>query len=113
MLPSEVLAELEAARRGGRRPRHRLRLRADGRKIRVLRLWPEGFAVADADALRLRGLVDLYDGARHLSQCLIVATDAAEGEVRYEFKRVSAASATQPRDFAPDEPPPAGLLPRD
>ncbi len=70
-------------------------------------------SVEEENAPQLRGLVDLYDGSRHLSQCLIVASEAEGGEMRYEFKRSTAASDSAPIDFyrAPDAP--VGLLGHD
>ncbi len=113
MLPNEVLEGLAQARRARQKRKSTLRVEIDGQWFRVLRLWADGFAVADTDAPRLRGLVDLHDGSRHVSQCLIVASTAADGEMRYEFKRATAVSDTAPLDFAPERPPPAGLLGRD
>lgn len=111
-LPEEVRRGLaEAGRRAARR-RSRLRIRVGGQEFPVLRLWDDGFALAREHGHGLRGLVDLYDGSRHLSQCLIVAS-AEEGDtVRCEYKRSTAAADRAPRDYAPDEDAPAGLLPR-
>lgn len=111
-LPPDVQAGLDAARRLARRKGSRLRVEAGGTSHRVLRAWENGFALEAAEAPHLRGLVDLYDGARHLSQCLIVASSEEEGEVHFEYKRMTEASGRQPLDFyrAPDAP--AALLPR-
>ena len=51
-------------------------------------------------------LVDLYDGANHLYQCLIIAADAEGGEMRYDFKRSTEAHDRAPLYFylAPDAP---------
>ena len=61
-------------------------------------------------APNLRGLVDLYDGARHLKRCLIVASEEEGDEMRYELKVVNEASGEQPVDFERDPHTPIGLI---
>ena len=78
--------------------------------VPVLRLWDTGFAVDVADATHLRGLVDFYDGPRHLYQALIVTSSEEAGERRFEFKRNTAAADKAPLDFERDVPPPIALL---
>jgi hypothetical protein len=51
--------------------------------------------------------VDLYDGTKHLYQCLIVASEEEAGEMRYEFKRNTRAEDKVPLDF---EQAPAALI---
>lgn len=111
-LSKEVRAGLELARKEARRRSSRLRVRVGDQTFAILRLWDEGFALDPDDAPHLRGLVDVYDGARHLSQCLIVASAEAAGEMVYEFKRSTAASPDAPRDYARDENAPVALIPR-
>lgn len=105
-VPKAVQEALDAARLGGMKRQSRLRVQVEGRVFPVLRMWKTGFSVEEATAPQLRGLVDLYDGAKHLSQCLIVASEAEGGEMRYEFKRATPAAADAPLDFyrAPDAP---------
>ena len=110
VLPAEISAAIEEARRSGRRGRHRLRVEIGGQSLTLLRLWKTGFAVDGNDAPRVRGLVDIYDGARHLSHCLVMAAAVENGEVRFEFKRATPAADRAPRDFAPETPEPAGLI---
>jgi len=64
------------------------------------------------DAPQLRGLVDLYDGSRHLYQCLIVASEEEGGEMRYEFKRNTRAVDSAPLDFERDANKPVALIGR-
>ena len=111
-LPKEVRAGLELARKANARKRSRLRIRVGDRDFTILRHWDQGFALDADDAPNLRGLVDLYDGARHLSQCLIVASSKDAGEMVYEFKWATPATDTAPRDYARDEDAPVALLPR-
>jgi hypothetical protein len=109
-LPREVRAGLELARKADRRTRSRLNVRVGNRSFVILRHWDEGFALGKEDAPHLRGLVDLYDGARHLSQCLIVASAEEADEMVYEFKWATAASETAPLDYCRDESAPVALI---
>jgi hypothetical protein len=72
-----------------------------------------GFAVDAEDAPHLRGLIDIYEGATHLTQALIVAS-AQDGDLmRYEFKRNTRATGSAPIDFERDHAGAARLLTRD
>ncbi|MEM8578572.1 MAG: hypothetical protein AAGF60_12020 [Pseudomonadota bacterium] len=104
-LPKDVQAGLDAARAAKLRKATRLRVAQGGHTVQVQTLGKTGFAVA-ADAPSLRGFVDLYDGADHLFQCLIVAAEADGDRMHYEFKRATAIHDTPPLDFArsPDAP---------
>ncbi|WP_281981625.1 hypothetical protein [Thalassorhabdomicrobium marinisediminis] len=111
-LPDSITAELRAAQRAARGKRSRLRVEANGESFRILRLTPEGFALDLEDAPKLRGLVDIYDGGRHLSQCLIVAAAEDGDQMVYDFKRNTSASGGVPLDFERDEDAPIALLGR-
>ena len=105
-LPRELREALRdvPAEGGGR---GRMRIEVGGRSFAVLRHGPRGFAVEGADAARMRGLVDLYEGSRHLSRCLVVATGAEDGRVFFEFKRATPVAEGPSPDFAPEPPAPA------
>jgi hypothetical protein len=109
-LPEDVRAGLAAAARRQSRGRSRYRVHVGGEILPVRRLWEDGFSLGREHARALRGLVDLFDGTRHVSQCLIVASAPEGDEVICEFKRNTAAHARAPLDFARDEDAPAGLL---
>ncbi len=109
-LPKEVREGLELARKSDLRKKSRLRIHVGEQEFTVLKFWDDGFALDAEDAPHLRGLVDLYDGARHLYQCLIVASEEENGEMRYEFKRSTAALDKAPLDFYRDENAPVALL---
>ena len=72
----------------------------------------DGFSLAldSMAAEHLRGRVDLYDGPRLVSQCLVIACEAQGHEIRFEYKRMTGASEEQPVDFVRHAPAPAGLL---
>ena len=112
-LPPEVQAGLDEARKTARKTSHRLRVRAGDDTYRVLRAWDGGFALDSRIAPNLRGLVDLYDGPKHLSRCLIVASEEEGGEMRFDLKRVTEASDEQPLDFARDAEAPVALIEKD
>lgn len=109
----DVQAGLATARKAMARKSSRLRVLADETLYPVTRQWTGGFCVFVEDAPKLRGHVDLYDGSRHVSRCLIVASEEDGDEIRYEYKRATAVSDRPPLDFyqAPDAP--AGFLTSD
>ncbi len=78
----------------------------------VLRLTHDYFTVDAADVTHLRGLVDLFDGARHVRQCLIIASDVEGGELICTMKWSRIVTETAPLDYVRDENAPVGYLPR-
>lgn len=111
-LPKEVREGLEAARKKSLKKRSRLRVRVGEQDFTILRYWEEGFALDAHDAPHLRGLVDVYDGAKHLSQCLIMASSEDDGEMVYEFKRETMAGDRPPVDYELDANAPVALIGR-
>jgi len=111
-LPKEVREGLEMARMQEKKRKSRLRVRVAGHDFTILRMWDGGFALDPVDAPRVRGLVDVYDGARHMSQCLIITSDEEEGEQIFEFKRATPATDAAPLDYERDISAPAALLPK-
>ena len=109
-LPKDVREGLEAARKHRLKNKSRLRVKVGDQTFTILRYWDEGFALDIDDAPSLRGLVDVYDGARHLSQCLIVASEEDEGQMVYEFKRETFTHDAPPLDYERDENAPVGLI---
>lgn len=98
-LSKDVLAGLDAARLESLRKSSRLRIEVAGVRHKILRYWGKGFSLDAETAPHLRGLVDLYDGAVHLFQCLIVAGQEEAGEMEYEFKRATKVSEKPALDF--------------
>jgi len=111
-LPKEIRAGLDEARRRDQKRKSRLRVQAGADVWRVQRLWDGGFALDATEVAHLRGLVDLYDGARHLMQCLIVASAVEDGELICLLKSSTRATDRAPLDFVRDETAPVGYLPR-
>lgn len=111
-LPTDIREGLEDARRRDRRRKSRLRVQLGEMVYPVLRMWDTGFALDATLAPRLRGYVDLYDGSRHLRQCLIVASVVAEGELICDIKQSTRATNGPALDFWQDENLPTGHLPK-
>jgi hypothetical protein len=111
-LPQEVRDGLDAARRKQARRSARLRVMLGGETFPILRFWDDGFSVDAGQAARLRGSVDIFDGARHVVQGLIIATTVENGELICEFKRSTMVSDRAPLDFWQDENRPMGYLPK-
>ena len=111
-LPEDVRRGLEEARVAMLRRASRLCVHDGDRVFAVLRLWDGGFSVAATGAPNLRGLVDLFDGARQLAQCLVIQSREEGGERVYEFKRSTAVADRAPVDFVRTEEPPRALIPR-
>ena len=109
-LPQDVQAGLDAARIKALRKSSRLKIKTDLESFRVLRLWDNGFSLEAGTAPGLRGLVDIYDGECHLYECLIIASDEENGEMRFEFKRNTVVTDQAPVDFYRSENAPVALL---
>jgi len=110
-LPQVVRDELAAARRTSPNRRSRLRVQSGEAVFPILHLWSDGFAIAADHSAHLRGLVDIYDGARYLSQCLIVASAIRDGELVCGFKRATPVADRPALDYVREQATPAGYLP--
>jgi len=109
-LPKDVQAGLDAARKAELKKKNRLRVKAGEDTFKVLRFREDGFTLDVEEAPHLRGFVDLYDGAKHLYQCLVVASVEDNGEMFYEFKRATAASDKPAKDYFVEEDAPVALV---
>ncbi len=108
-LPKEVRDGLDQARKHKQRKKSRMRVKSGDQTFTILRYWDQGFSLDADDAPNLRGLVDVFDGARHLSQCLIVASEEDAGEMVFEFKRATPHSDHPAVDYEVTDGP-VGLL---
>jgi len=112
ILPKSILDALHAAQTARARHRSRLRVVAGAETYPVLRRWNGGFSLDAAEVTHLRGLVELHDGARHLTTCLIIASAVEAGELICTMKRETAVRDRAALDFVRDEAAPVGYLPR-
>lgn len=110
-LPQDIRDAIASAYKRERRRKSKLHVQCGGAVFPILRLWEGGFALDGALSPQLRGLVDIYDGSRHIYQGLIVASETEDGEVHCEFKRFSAVCDQQPLDYCREKDAPAGYLP--
>ena len=109
-LPKEVLDGLHAARRKAERKRSRRSVHIGDDVYPILTFANDGFALDAEHAPQLRGLVDIYEGPRHLYQALIVASELHGDLMRYEFKRNTAAADRAALDFYQEHEAPIALL---
>ena len=112
ILPKEVVAALRDAQNREAAKTSRLRVHAGGMEWPVLRRWRGGFALDATQVNHLRGLVDLYDGGKHVFTCLIMASDIEGGELICTTKRETRVTDRPALDFAPERPLPQGYLTR-
>lgn len=110
-LPKEIRDQLRAAVTKERRRRAIRTVHVGDEAFAILKMGEEGFSVEADSTPRLRGLIDIYEGPRHVYQALIVAAARDGDEMRYEFKRNTAASLRAPLDFEHADPRVMVLLP--
>ena len=109
-LPKEVRDGLEAARKRDSKRRNRLRVQVGEAVFPVRRLSDDEMELDSSLTPHLRGLVDLFDGARHVAQCLIVASTQENGVLICGFKRVTNVTDGPALDYWRDENAPVALL---
>ena len=110
-LSKDVLAGIEAAQKTSFKKKNRLRVEFNRNHYPIISLTQNGFCVEAEMAPMIRGLVDLYDGDKHLKQCLIVASKEENGIVHFDFKRDTDTQTSAPKDFY-QESKVAALIPR-
>lgn len=110
ILPNDVLAAMHAATDRETRRRSRLRIEVAETSYRVLRRWRGGFALDAGQIGHLRGRVGLFEGIQHLSECLIVASELADGELICTIKSETPVSRGPAQDYERDETTIAGYL---
>jgi hypothetical protein len=109
-LPEAVRKGLEDARKAALKLNSRLCVHDGDDVYRILRMWDGGFSLESGGADKLRGRVEIYDGARHLYQCLIVSSED-QGEQRvFDFKWLNPVNDQAPVDFVREGFTPAGFL---
>jgi len=109
-LPQEIRDQLAASQRNVKRKRATRSVHIGDEAFAILEMSDDGFAVGTEEAPRLRGLIDIYEGSRHLYQALIIASSQDGDMMRYDFKRNTAAVYSAPVDFEVADIRPMGLL---
>jgi hypothetical protein len=111
-LPQEIRDGLEAAQKRDWKRRSRLRVQLGEAVFPIIRMWENGLSLDAERTSNLRGLIDVYDGANHIFQCLIVASSVENGELICDFKRSTPVADKAALDFVQDDKKPAGYLPK-
>lgn len=111
-LPQYIAAGLARAQKLDSTRRRRLRLQLGDAVFPILRHWNDGFAIDATRIPRLRGFVEVHEGATLLWTCLIVASRIEDGELICTYKRMTPAADRAAADYELPDHRPAGLLPR-
>lgn len=111
-LPDAVREGLEQARKDALKRKDRLSVHDGEATYRIRRFWDGGFALDLQGSERLRGHVDIYDGPRHLYQCLVVSSIEEDNERVFEFKWSTPVASGPAADYERPDFVPAGLIPR-
>ena len=106
----DVMAGLRRARMSDAMKERRLRVHDGETTYPVVRIWESGFSMPVGKAPHLRGFVDLFDGSRHLLQCLVIHSEPEGDVVNYEFKRRTVVLDDAPKDYAEDANAPVALI---
>lgn len=109
-LPEAVRDGLAQARRAALHRNDRLCVHDGDEVYRIRRFWADGMAIDAGHGARLRGRVEIYDGARHLYQCLIENGQVTGDEAVFDFKWLHPVTTQPPVDFERPEFRPAGLI---
>lgn len=109
-LPEEVRKGLEMARKASLRRHDRLCIHDGDNVYRVRRFWADGISIDAKHGDQLRGRVEIYDGARHLYQCLIENGRTEDGECVFDFKWLHPVVEQPAADFVRSDAAPAGYL---
>ena len=107
-LQADIAAALDAAR--PKRVKGDFAVEAGGKSYPIIKLWRDGFEIAEDAAPTLRGFVDLLSHGDRIARCLIVCAEAEAGVVTYEFKRRTENASAAPADYARDDDAPVALL---
>jgi hypothetical protein len=111
-ISEEVRAGLDQARKRAMKSNNRMCVHVGEKVIRIGKTFDNGFAISVSAGTDLRGLVNVFDGPKHLYQCLIVCAEQVGDEIHYEYKRTTDATAQPPVDFVRAEDAPIALLER-
>ena len=109
-LPVEVREGLKAARKASFKRNGRLCVHDGDDVYRIRRFWDTGLSLDIEHGDKLRGRVEIYDGARHVYQCLIINSRREGEEFIFDFKWLHPVTEQPAVDFLRPDAAPAGLL---
>lgn len=98
-LPEEVRKGLQDARTASLKRHDRLCVHDGDDVYRVRRFWADGLSIDAQHGDRLRGRVEIYDGARHVFQCLIENGRTEGDECIFDFKWLHPVAERAALDF--------------
>lgn len=110
-LPVEVREGLQAARKASLKRADKLCVHDGDDVYRIRRFWGDGLSIDATQGDKLRGRVEIYDGSRHVYQCLIVSSRLEHDEYIFDFKWLHPVSTAPAADFERQTDLPAALLP--
>ena len=109
-LPEGMVDHMQSRRK--RKPKAALFVVSDGTRFAVLERWRGGFSTSGDIPQLARGVVDLFEGRKHLSHGLAYL-ESVKGDTRiYAFKTMQDPTLMPPVDHVRQVPVPAGLLAR-
>ena len=109
-LPAAVLEGLKEARRASLHRNDRLCVHDGDEVFRIRRFWSSGLSVDRRHGEKLRGRVEIFDGARHLYQCLIENARTEGEEIVFDFKWLHPVADQPAADFVRPSEAPAILI---
>ena len=110
-MSDEVRTGLQRAHTRALERKYRMRVQSGETSMPILRSWEGGFATAAEDAPSLRGRVDIFDGSKHLYQCLVIYSAREGNEMIYEYKRHTPAEDRRIVDYDQPDDKPVALIP--
>lgn len=112
ILPKAVQDGLDQARRASLHRNDRLCVHDGDDVYRIRRFWDDGMTIDASHGDKLRGRVEIFDGARHLYQALIVNGSEEGKEIVFDFKWLHPVTDQAPVDYERPEFVPAGYIAR-
>lgn len=109
-LPDAVRDGLEAARKAALRNGSRMSIHDGDAVFRILKFEDDVLHIGAEHADKLRGRVDIFDGARQVYQCLIEDPEVVGDTCRFHIKWIHPVTDGPPADFERPEFRPAGLI---
>ncbi len=110
-ISDEVRLGLQRAEAKALQRKNRMRVQSGKTSTPILRSWEGGFATDIENAQVLRGRVDIYDGSKHLYQCLVIFSAREANEMIYEYKRHTPAEDRRIVDYDEPDDKPIALIP--